>query len=416
MAAPTTKGQGQGLAQVLSPGSMAMDLYGQQMQLREADRQRRAAEAEKAHKELSGKFSDLYKSEIFESRDTEAFINKIKGIEDKYAGQMEKIWKGTDPQLVREFNDDILDAKMWAASSKQTKEDLQKVREDMFTKNPDKYSDEQRSSFNTFIATDNAGQFQVPWDEWKPRNDIDLDKEFTERAYKPAKAQAHDMFTSQGVYETADGKFYNTYNRSTLPKEEAEKIWSGFITDPRIVDAMVSRFGSVEKAKEFYFNRLLIDDKSGSYGKMGGGGSGGFNASLMTTIDPTPGIAKEYLLGNEGEQLDYYPIQFNVTFPYESKRDKVWLKAEDADAPVTNQMMSGSVSGITVVDGQPMALVKTAQNFDMLIPYEKVANSGNKAGYDMQSIYNGVLSPNWNRNTTPAKKPSDYGVKVVKTK
>lgn len=405
MAARSSRAQGQGFAQVLPDRNMALDVYAQQAQIREADRQRRAAEAAKAHQELSGKFDDLYKAEIFEARDTDAFLNQVSNIKDKWTGNWEKLYKGTDPEAMREFNDDILQLKVWAAGSKQTKEDLKTIKEDM-RKRPDLYSKEQVDELNNFISRDNAGVFQVPWDKFRPKSDIDLDKVFEEKALKPAMEQAHNMFSKPVYYE--NGKTYYTGNMEKLPEEEADKYWELLLTEPDVVLAINERFKDSEDpiatAKSFYYPRLLINKRSGSYGQLRtGDGAGGFDPGSVTKVKVPVFKSGDAPLSYGEQEVDQYPINYPAT---------VLGDADLFDARTYQKMPNygGTVSGqvtsfvsVPTENGNKVYAVIRAKEGDIATPVENVAPQGIKKGYDVENIVNGLLKPKWtNQNTTPA--------------
>src|SRR5688572_18284420 len=140
--APTSYQQGQGLAQVFQ-GNMAADVYALQQQLRSEQEAQRKKQADLAAKELSGQFDVLNKKNIFETRDTDEFRNKVSAVRDKYAGRWEELYRGDTP-LRRDLEKDLMDVSLWADQSASTKKELQGIWKDAFQDNVDKYTDVQR--------------------------------------------------------------------------------------------------------------------------------------------------------------------------------------------------------------------------------------------------------------------------------
>lgn len=156
--AETTSGIGTGSAQVFAP-SKAADLFINEVDRIRAERDKRGLEKQKkieeANKELSGKFDDLYKSKIFDSRDTDIFYSKIDGINQKWNGRGHEMYK--DPKVQNEFMKDINDIRSFAMKSAAIKEELSGIRKAMYEGDPDKFTDEQREELNTIATTPGYG-------------------------------------------------------------------------------------------------------------------------------------------------------------------------------------------------------------------------------------------------------------------
>jgi hypothetical protein len=402
MATPTSTGINQGAAQVFT-GTRAADIFAMQAQLGEQRRLKRAADAAKAQQELSGKYDDLYKSELFETRDTDWYYGQVQEIKDRYAGQMEAIAKNKNPAIARKFQDDILNLRLKAKQSKAVKDQLKDVRKDMFIDHPELYSEEEKQKFETFVAKDNAGSMEVP--RFTRKSGIDIDKYFTDKIYTPTAKMAADIFTKDGYYEQTlpSGKkiFVDTKN-TTIPKEIAEEQWQLGLTDPAFLTAINERFGYEAEAKgvdpiqlahDYYVPRLLInkrDMSSRNVADESGGDGKGFEPGLLTktTLTKLPWTKEAH---TSDDKTDFYPINFPVTVQTGSG-------AFDYGTGVkmpTNEAYSGSVVGIVSVpkDGNkiPYAIVKDAQGTAVAVPAEQVYGQGKQKGYDMDNIINGVV-------------------------
>jgi hypothetical protein len=409
MATPTSTGIGQGAAQVFT-GTRAADIFAMQAQLEEQRRLKRAADAAKAQQELSGKYDDLYKAELFETRDTDWYYNQVQTIKDKYAGNMEDLAKGKNPALTRQFQDDILDLRLKAKQSKAVKDQLKDVRKDMFIDHPELYSEEEKQKFETFVAKDNAGLMEVP--RFTRKSGIDLDKAFTEQAYTPTAKMAADMFTRDGYYEQtlpSGKKIFVDSKSTTIPKEVAEEQWGLFLTKPENILAINERFGDEAEAKgvdpvqlahDFYVPRLMInkrDMSSRNVADDSGGEGKSFEPGLLTKTTLTNLPWKKAAF--QENETDFYPINFPVTVQTGSG-------AFDYGTGVkmpTNEAYSGSVVGIVSVPKNgskiPYAIVKDAQGTAVAVPAEQVYGQGKQKGYDMDNIINGVV-----QQSAPAKK------------
>lgn len=427
MATPTSTGQGQGLAQVFT-GTRAADVFAYQKQLEEQRALQRAKEAEKAQQELSGKYDDLYKAELFETRDADWYYGQVQAIKDKYAGNMEALAKNNNPALTRQFQDDILKLRLNAKQSKAVKDELKKYREEMYTgPNAHLYPESEKEKFEKFISKESAGKMEVP--VFKRLSGIDLDTEFTKQAYTPAAKMAVDMKTKDGYYEQelpSGKKIFVNSKSTTLPKEAAEEFWSLFLTKPENIIAINERFGDeakatgkdpIQMAHDFYVPRLMINKKDLQASSSGGdeGGPKSFDPSYITALSKAPVIGGKHTFidpstgkertgdifmkkfSDEVKDAPFYPINYPVTVPTASGAID-WREGKQVDP---NLLLSGTVSGYTVIPTKNnkisksgpksvYALVRTTDGYDIAVPVEQVANQGKQKGYDVENIVNGL--------------------------
>lgn len=419
MATPTSTGQGQGLAQVFT-GTRAADVFAYQRQLEEQRALQRAKEAEKAQQELSGKYDDLYKAELFETRDADWYYGQVQAIKDKYAGNMEALAKNNNPALTRQFQDDILKLRLKAKQSKAVKDEMREIRKDMFIDHPDLYPEEEKQRFEAFISKENAGVMETP--KFKRKSGIDIDKYFTEKLYTPTAKMAADMFTRDGYYEQElpSGKkvFVNSKN-TTVPKEVAEEQWSLGLTDPNFILAINERFGDeaqatgqdpIKLAHDFYVPRLMIKKSDLSASSSGGddGSLKAFDPGSITTLNTgkqfkavkSPNPEDKLLVGGIDytiKDAPFYPVNYPVTIQTGSGAID-WTNNKPMEKDL---LLSGTVAGYTVIPTKNdridkkgntgvHAIVRTSDGYDVVVPVEQVANQGKQKGYDVENIVNGL--------------------------
>lgn len=437
MANPTSTGLGQGLAQVFT-GTRAADIFAYQQQLEQQRAIQRAKEAQKAQQELSGKYDDLYKADLFETRDSDWYYGQVQAIKDKYAGNMEALAKNTNPALTRQFQDDILKLRLAAKQSKAVKDQLKEVRQDMFTgPNSSLYPEEEKQKFESFISKENAGNMEVP--TFKRKSGIDIDKYFTEKIYTPTAKMAADMFTRDGYFEQElpSGKkvFVNSKN-TAIPKEVAEEQWNLGLTDPNFILAINERFGDEAEAKgvdpiqlahDFYVPRLMIkkSDLSASSSGDGEGDNKSFDPSYITTfnreqskssIDASKGEGELFpkVTASSVKDAPFYPINYPVTVQT-SDGAIDW----QSGAPLKqNAILSGTVAGYTVIPTKNNridkngsqgvhAVIRTTDGYDVVVPVEQVANQGKQKGYDVENIVNGLYQ-SVQKSTIPTATMSEW--------
>ena len=144
MAAPTSKGQGHGLAQVLNTGNAVNAYVGEQQRKNaEADYERKKMDA--TIDELKGRFDEVLKTDIFYNRDREAFMDKYNSLRNQFNGKWEQVYRGNTPEA-RQYNDALLELYTLAGKSKEDKKYAKEMYDDLT--NPEKedwYSDEARS-------------------------------------------------------------------------------------------------------------------------------------------------------------------------------------------------------------------------------------------------------------------------------
>lgn len=424
MAAPTSQQLGQGMAQVFT-GTRAADVFAYQQQLEAQRAQKRALEAKKAQDELSGKFDELYKADLFETRDSDWYYGQVQNIKDKYAGNMEALAKNNNPALTRQFQDDILQLRLNAKQSKEIKDQLKDIRKDMFIDHPNLYSEEDKQKFEYYISKDNAGNMELP--EFRRKSGIDLDTEFTNQAYKPAAAMVADMKTRDGYYEQtlpSGKKVFVNSKTGILPKEAAEDFWALFLTKPENILAINERFGDeakatgkdpIQMAHDFYVPRLMINkqDLQAAGSSDGEGDNKSFDPNMITNFS-RPQSKTQFEIDDQGKpkaegplfpkvtassvkNAPFYPINYSVTVQTGGGAID-WESGEPVDP---NKVLSGTVSGYTVIptkgnridksgSQQVHALIRTSDGYDVAVPVEQVYNQGKQKGFDVENIVNGL--------------------------
>ena len=394
---PTSFQQGQGLAQVFQ-GNMAADVYMYQQQLKDQQAAERRKKADLAAKELSGQFEALNKKNIFETRDTDEFHGKINEIQNKYNGRWEELYKGDTP-LRRDLEKDLLDVSLWADQSAATKKELQDIWKDAFQANADKYTAEQRDRIEDLMTT--PGVFEIPYKELVPFENIDLEKTFLDLAYKPASTEAADRFSSDKSWRGLES--FGSVRQTKLPEESVEAHWNTFMSDPKVQNALHHRYGKdaeaagmelneYVKANTPYYDRLKIDKQkteSGLINQDGGGKE--FNPGAITTLDksniaiPVPeGNSKKVAVGKQNSY--FYPINFPVSIPSNGA-----VEIATGELMQTDLLLNGTLSGLVKEGKEVKAMVRTADGYDVVVPFEYVYNQGRQKGFDMDNIYNGFV-------------------------
>lgn len=176
MAAETASGLGQGAAQIFNPSASANLFVAQQDSLRKERELKRQAEQKRKdaiQQELSGQFDDLYKSKLFETRDSEYFYGKVNELEKKWAGKGEKLWN--DPQLQTQFGQEVGALRMTAQKSAAVKEELKAIRTKMYDSDKiDQFTDEQRGYFEKVYSTPGYGVDvdEIDFEMFKPQQKL----------------------------------------------------------------------------------------------------------------------------------------------------------------------------------------------------------------------------------------------------
>ena len=242
MAAPSSIGQGQGLAQVLNPSFAGKAFMAQQAQQADADA-KKAAQIERSRAEIQGKLKDLSGAKLWATRDGDSFRKQYQDAMNKYSGKWDLVAKGNTPES-EQFNQDFLDLGLVAQKSVESKANAEQWEKELFGEGADKYTDEDRALYNQWVAA--PMNFEQP--KFLADFGIDPTKVYKEKAGDVYQEHAMRNYSSGGGF--TDEKGYTYKNIKGDPKV-LEGLESSLKTDAKFVSTVTKRFGKEAEAAGF---------------------------------------------------------------------------------------------------------------------------------------------------------------------
>lgn len=276
---PSSKGQGQGFAQVFAPTRTA-DYYIAKKEEEKAEAKEKKAEAKEKQErqrriedELKGRLDKALQADIFFTRDKDAFSKKWSELRGQFDGKWEQVYKGDTPEA-RAYNDAIMELYATANQSKEVKDWVIKKQSEM-EKNPQLYTEEDWDALNNLKNT--PLNFNVP----NIIEDVPYDwqKNFNQNVVDPLRTKALNRKKS-GTYEEGDQRIsYESF--SVSPEERKNQLSSWWLNDASARQKFIKTHQKEIQEKNIDPFQLFIDkmypdtqvDVRGySRTSMGGGG------------------------------------------------------------------------------------------------------------------------------------------------
>lgn len=284
--APSNTGINTGSAQVFNTGVAAQTF----MQQKDQEAQQEALRQKKLQESLNevrGNFEKLKGTKLWETRDGEEFRKLLDGVASEFTGKWEKVAQVGSPEWTK-YQERLREVEAFGRGSMEAKAEADKW--DKLINSPehyDKYKDEDRADYAKFVTT--PAEFKQL--SYSPNLKIDLDKEFTERVYKPVELKAKNNAKAYGGFTDEKNYSGKTIKASEEDKQAAIDL---FLADPKVVSQINYEFKD-QAAKEGYDDPVSwwIDKKKGTLdinvseyketGRSAGGKKKEFNPNNIVT-------------------------------------------------------------------------------------------------------------------------------------
>lgn len=273
METPSTRGQGQGAAQVFDTSGLAKQ-YGQFKMLEEEKKAAAQKDLEKKVAEVSGAADAVFKEKYFATRDDGYIRDLYGGIQNKYKDKWSKVADVTSPEY-REYKLDVQNLLFEAKKSQETKEQLNKYMDKDFM---DRLTPESINYLNSVYQT--PGMLFEPT-RLREINKFDLDKWFQTEVQSPFFNEVEDT-QQKNIGYNDKGEYTVSGTTTTAPQNMIDDritiAMNNISADPKKMEKLEELSGlQGEEALGWFYNnykdRLKYNKSNLSYsGKSGGDG------------------------------------------------------------------------------------------------------------------------------------------------